>query len=213
MSQSAVPASLYDRVASHEADMVALLSDLIRIPALGPRNGGPGEAAKAAWLEAYCRRHGLVPTRFEAPDADVPSGTRPSLVVRVPGRDRSRTNWGMSHRDVVPPGNDADWTVTATFEPKRVGGRLYGRGSEDNGQSLAAAFWALQSVLEEGLQPTFDVALLFVADEETGSDIEVMGRCPPALCPIALAQSARTLTKSTEPIVLCRIVFMPLRGT
>lgn len=150
--------------------MVDLLSGLIRIPALGPKNGGEGELKKAAWLKAYCERHGFRVDQYDAPDGTVPSGVRPSLVVRVKGRSSQRTLWVMSHLDVVPPGAEQDWK-TPPFQPVLKDGRLYGRGSEDNGQSLAASFWALRSVLEEGLAPTFDVALLFVADEETGSDL------------------------------------------
>jgi succinyl-diaminopimelate desuccinylase len=148
--------------------MVDLLSGLIRIPALGPDNGGQGERAKADWLAEYCKMHGLEVTEYAAPDDRVESGGRPNLVVRVPGRTGGRTLWVMSHLDVVPPGAEKDWS-TPPFEPTLKDGRLYGRGSEDNGQSLAAAFWALKSLEEEGRQPGLDVGLLFVADEETGS--------------------------------------------
>lgn len=169
MKATAATTRLFDRVAAHEKDMVELLSGLIQIPALGPKNGGQGEKEKAEWLSAYCKRHGFQVQEFRAPDPTVDCGYRPSLVVRVPGKVRGRTIWVMSHTDVVPPGNDSDWTVTRPFEPKITNGRIYGRGSEDNGQSLAASFWALKSLLEEGVTPTFDVGLLFVADEETGS--------------------------------------------
>lgn len=162
---------LYARVESHEKDMVDLLSGLIKIPALGPKNGGPGEWEKAAWLRAYCERHGFKVEQYDAPDPSVPSGKRPSLVVRAKGKSSARTLWIMSHIDVVPPGAESDWTETKPFVPTLKNGRLYGRGSEDNGQSLAASFWALKSLQEEGTTPTFDVALLFVADEETGSDL------------------------------------------
>lgn len=162
---------LYERVEGHEEDMVDLLSGLIKIPALGPKNGGEGEVKKAQWLKAYCEKQGFKVEQYDAPDKDVPSGIRPSLVVRAKGKTNKRTLWIMSHIDVVPPGADKDWTETRPFEPVLKNGRLYGRGSEDNGQSLAASFWALKSLQEEGLTTTFDVALLFVADEETGSDL------------------------------------------
>lgn len=168
--QSAVESKLLDRVAAHEKDMVELLSGLVRVPAIGPKNGGEGEAKKAEWLKGYCERHGFVVEEYGAPDKSVPGGKRPSLVVRVKGRSSARTLWVMSHIDVVPPGSTSDWK-TPPFEPALKGGKLYGRGSEDNGQSLAASFWALKSVLEDGRKPTFDTALLFVADEETGSKL------------------------------------------
>jgi len=171
MPQTATTTKLYARVEAHEKDMVDLLSGLIRIPALGPKNDGPGEWEKAQWLRKYCETHGFKVEQYDAPDPSVPSGKRPNLVVRVKGKSSKRTLWIMSHVDVVPPGADKDWTETKPFEPRLKNGRLYGRGSEDNGQSLAASFWALKTLVEEGVKPTFDVALLFVADEETGSDL------------------------------------------
>jgi succinyl-diaminopimelate desuccinylase len=165
-------AKLRQRVVGHEKEMVALLSDLIRIPALGPKNGGQGEMQKAKWLSTYCESHGLGVEWFNAPCKDVPDGVRPNLLVRVPGKSHSRRLWIMSHIDVVPPGNEADW-ATPPFEPVLKGGKLYGRGSEDDQQSLAAAFWAAMSVIESGEKPTFDTNLLFVADEETGSEFGI----------------------------------------
>lgn len=160
------------RVVAHEQDMVDLLSNLIRIPALGPKNGGNGEVEKAKWLAAFCETKGFQVEWFNAPCKDVSDGIRPNLLVRVKGRSSARRLWIMSHIDVVPPGNEADWK-TPPFEPVLKDGRVYGRGSEDDQQSLAAAFWAAMSVLEAGEKPTFDTNLLFVADEETGSEFGI----------------------------------------
>lgn len=168
MPAAALAPSVLKRVGSHERDMVELLSGLIRIPALGPKNGGEGEMNKALWLADYCQRHAFKVEWFKAPCPDVPSRTRPNLLVRIAGQSHRRRLWIMSHLDVVPPGNEADWK-TPPFQPVLQHGRLYGRGSEDDCQSLAAAFWAAKSLLESGERPGVDVCLLFVADEETGS--------------------------------------------
>ncbi|MBI2076972.1 MAG: M20 family metallo-hydrolase [Euryarchaeota archaeon] len=152
--------------------MVDFLSGLIRIPALGPKNGGDGEMKKARWLAKYCEDHGFKVEWFNAPCKDVTDGVRPNLLVRVPGKVHTRALWIMSHIDVVPPGNESDWK-TPPFEPVLKDGRLYGRGSEDDCQSLAAAFWAVKAILESGEKPTFDTNLLFVADEETGSEFGI----------------------------------------
>ncbi|HLE46825.1 MAG TPA: M20 family metallo-hydrolase, partial [Candidatus Thermoplasmatota archaeon] len=109
---------------------------------------------------------------FNAPCKDVTDGVRPNLLVRVPGKNHARALWIMSHIDVVPPGDESDWK-TPPFEPVLKDGKLYGRGSEDDCQSLAAAFWAVKAVLEAGEKPTFDTNLLFVADEETGSEFGI----------------------------------------
>src|SRR5687767_1470654 len=129
---------LKKRVEAHEKDMVELLSELIRIPALGPKNGGDGEMKKAKWLAKYCESQGFQVEWFNAPCKDVSDGVRPNLLVRIPGKSSKRRLWIMSHTDVVPPGNEADWK-TPPYEPTLKDGKLYGRGSEDDQQSLAAA--------------------------------------------------------------------------
>lgn len=172
MARTVSISDVYSRVEGHEKDMVDLLSGLIRIPALGPKNGGKGEMEKAKWLAAYCERHGFKVEWFNAPCNDVPDKVRPNLLVRIPGKSHRRRLWIMSHIDIVPPGNEADWR-TPPYEPVLKDGRLYGRGSEDDCQSLAAAFWAVKTLLESGAKPEMDTNLLFVADEETGSEFGI----------------------------------------
>ncbi|HLE47471.1 MAG TPA: M20 family metallo-hydrolase [Candidatus Thermoplasmatota archaeon] len=172
MQTSVTASNVAQRVSAHEKDMVDLLSGLIRIPALGPKNGGQGEMKKAKWLAEYCERQGFKVEWFNAPCNDVPDRVRPNLLVRIPGKSHERALWIMSHIDVVPPGNESDWK-TSPFEPVMKDGKLYGRGSEDDCQSLAAAFWAAKSILESGEAPTVDTNLLFVADEETGSEFGI----------------------------------------
>ena len=168
----ALDPKLRQRVVGHENDMVELLSNLIKIPALGPKNGGNGEVEKAKWLASFCESKGFKVEWFNAPCKDVTDGIRPNLLVRIQGTSSARRLWIMSHIDVVPPGNESDWK-TPPFEPVLKDGRLYGRGSEDDQQSLSAAFWAAMSILESDAKPTFDTNLLFVADEETGSEFGI----------------------------------------
>jgi succinyl-diaminopimelate desuccinylase len=53
------------------------------------------------------------------------------------------------------------------------GDRLIGRGVEDNQQGLVSSVIAALCVKEAGLQPSRTVKLLFVADEETGSEFGI----------------------------------------
>ena len=68
-------------------------------------------------LEAWLKSKGFTDIqRYEAPDSRVSSGSRPSLVVTIPGKDDSSRIWVMAHLDVVPTGDlklwDSDpWTV------------------------------------------------------------------------------------------------------
>jgi succinyl-diaminopimelate desuccinylase len=61
------------------------------------------------------------------------------------------------------------WTVTKPFEPLVLEDKVYGRGCEDNGQSLVASLFAMAALKRLGVKPKLTVALAFVADEEQGS--------------------------------------------
>lgn len=147
--------------------MVALQGELVKRVAVGPTNGGPGELEKADFLEAYLEEAELGPVR-RLTDArgDVP---RPSLVAVVPGRDRSRRLWFMTHLDVVPAGDRNLWK-SDPFVLRVEGDKLVGRGVEDNHQGMVASIFATLGLRAQGLEPECDVGLLFVADEETGSE-------------------------------------------
>jgi succinyl-diaminopimelate desuccinylase len=59
--------------------------------------------------------------------------------------------------------------MTKPFEPIVVGDKVFGRGCEDNGQSLIASLFALVALKSLGRKPKRTVSLAFVADEEQGS--------------------------------------------
>jgi len=148
---------------------VELQRGLVAIPALDPSSGGDGEHDKAVWLEGVLR---ALPfdsiERFDAPDPRAKHGVRPNLVARVRGRSSAKTVWLMSHLDVVPPGELSLWTGDPwTLRVKD--GRLYGRGVEDNHQAAVASLLVARAFLDAGQRPPVDLALLFCADEETGS--------------------------------------------
>jgi len=69
------------------------------------------------------------------------------------------------HTDVVPPGNEADWS-SGPFEPTFIGDRLYGRGSADMKSGLAAMIIALENFLAEHPNHDGSIALLITSDEE-----------------------------------------------
>jgi len=78
----------------------------------------------------------------------------------------------MTHLDVVPPGDEELWD-TPPFQMTEKDGKLFGRGVEDNQQSLVASVFAAASILQAGLEPSLNVKLLFVADEEVGSGMGI----------------------------------------
>ena len=69
------------------------------------------------------------------------------------------------HTDVVPPGDEEQWS-TDPFEPTFKDGFLYGRGSADMKSGLAAMVVAIEEFL--GSHPDYEgsIALLITSDEE-----------------------------------------------
>jgi len=161
---------LDDIIRSNTSRMIGLLGELVATPAIAPEYGGDGEIGKAALIKGYLSEDASFKLEdFDAPDGRVTSGSRPNLVVWYPGEDHSRRVLAVVHMDVVPPGDPHRWTGDP-FTLRKDGGRLIGRGAEDNGQSLTAAVFALKTLSEAGLRPRFDVGIVFVSDEEASSD-------------------------------------------
>jgi len=157
------------RIDSYRDQMVEAQKELTALAALGPENGGQGEWKRAILLKEKLRAMGVTNvTEYNAKDERVPEGTRPNLVVRVPGRQSQQTVWVMAHMDIVPPGDLKQWQ-TQPFEAVVKDGKIFGRGVEDNQQGLVSALFAVKALMEEGVTPTSDVALLLVSDEETGN--------------------------------------------
>ena len=146
-----------------------LQRELVARPALGPENGGQGEAEKAVFLTSELARLGFPQVRnLPAPDTRVESGQRPNLITLLPGQDPTRTLWIIAHTDVVPPGDPDLWT-TDPFTLHQEGDRIIGRGVEDNHHGLVASLLAAYALLQIKKVPACNLGLLFVADEETGN--------------------------------------------
>lgn len=158
---------VWQRLQGYRAEAIELQRELVRRPAIGPDNGGPGEGEKAAFLQEYLEKLGLQVQNYPAPDPRVPSGERPNLVAVLPGRSSAKV-WVLSHLDVVPEGERHLWH-SDPFDLRVEGDLLYGRGVEDNHQGIVTSILAVKALLAEGLVPPRSIALALVADEETGS--------------------------------------------
>jgi succinyl-diaminopimelate desuccinylase len=172
-STSVVPMEtqkVFSEVEKLKTDMTSVLMELVRIPAVPPENGGEGELKKVEKLLQILDAGGFDKIEsFDAEDERVPSKRRPNVIAYSYGENSSEKLWIITHLDVVPPGEDSLWTVTKPFEPMIREGRIYGRGSEDNGQSAVASIFAIKALKNLGIKPKRTVALAFVADEEQGS--------------------------------------------
>ncbi len=149
--------------------MIRLQKQLTAVPAISPDSGGEGEEKKAEVLIRFLKAAGIEDIEvYNAPDERVPSGNRPNVVATIPGNKDDRRFWIMSHLDIVPPGNRELWE-NDPYEVVEKEGRLIGRGVEDNQQGLVSSVFAALSLLKNGIVPEYTVKLLFIADEEMGS--------------------------------------------
>jgi succinyl-diaminopimelate desuccinylase len=160
---------------------VELETELTKRPAIVPDSGGEGELEKCLFLEGWLKAHGITELeRYDAPDDRAKGGLRPNLIATIPGsgdKNEGRV-WIMSHTDVVPPGEEKlwqsdPWTVVRADDGP-LGPRLIGRGVEDNQQGLVASVLAALAFSAQGLKPKRTIKLLFVADEEVGSDFGIV---------------------------------------
>lgn len=156
---------LLETVGRFRKEMVETLSKLIEIKALSPEWGGDGEFDKAEYLMG--KLEGFEVDRFDAKDSRAKYGVRPNIVAKLHGKS-DRTIWYVSHLDVVPEGDINLWD-SDPFKAVIKNGRIYGRGSEDNGQAIVSTLYAVKSIIKLGLKPNYTIGLAFVADEETGS--------------------------------------------
>ncbi|MCX6651682.1 MAG: M20 family metallo-hydrolase [Methanomassiliicoccales archaeon] len=160
---------LLSNVGSHREEMVGALSDMIRIPAIGPENGGSGELERARFLRDILEHSKFDDVEmYDALDERVRLRLRPNIVARRRGKT-DQTIWIVAHMDTVPPGDLNVWN-TPPFSPRLVDGKLYGLGTEDNGQALIAGLFAAEALMNMDVELERGIGMVLVADEEAGNE-------------------------------------------
>ncbi len=160
---------ILEKIESYENYAVEMQRGLTAIPALDPSSGGAGEYDKAKWLEGELKK-----LKFDsidwinAPQKEAKNGIRPNVIARYKGKNHSKTIWFMAHIDIVPPGEAKLWH-SDPYKMEIQGRKLVGRGVEDNQQAIVSSILVVKAMMELGYRPEYDIALLFCADEETGS--------------------------------------------
>lgn len=165
---------LFKKIDSYKQTVIDLQTNMIACPAVSPHSeGGLGECAKAAYLMSV-----LKAMKFDelyvinVKDAKSPDGVRPNIVAKYYGENKQKTLWVMAHMDVVPPGDLSLWKADP-FKAVIKGDKIYGRGAEDNQQGLISGLLAVKAMMEAGIRPPCNYALLLNADEEIGSEFGI----------------------------------------
>ena len=149
-------------------DIIRDMMDMIRIPSIGPANGGEGEGKRADYLMTLLNGFDEV-KRIDVDDADYPGVKRPSILAVKKGKKKG-TVWIIAHIDTVLPGDLALWKHPP-LDPHLEDGKIYGLGTEDNGQAVIASIYASKFFDMELNGRSIGIAL--VADEETTSEMGI----------------------------------------
>ena len=150
-------------------DIINDLMEMIRIPAIGPANGGEGEGRRADLLMTKLKGFDKI-ERVEVDDADYPGIKRPSILAVKNGK-RKGTVWIVAHIDTVLPGKLEEWRYPP-FDPHLEDGKVYGLGAEDNGQAVIASIYA-SKYFKTGELNGRSLGIALVSDEETTSEMGI----------------------------------------
>jgi acetylornithine deacetylase/succinyl-diaminopimelate desuccinylase-like protein len=137
---------------------VEFLQRYVRIASVNP----PADTREtAALFKAELEKNGLKPEIFQV----TPAG-HTNLMVRVPGRDRSKKPLLLlNHFDVVPVDAKA-WAVDP-FGAVIRDGYIWGRGTLDMKGVGVQQLMALIALHNSGIVPPRDIVMISTADEET----------------------------------------------
>ena len=151
----------WNAVEDHALDF---LQRYVRIASVNP----PADTrATAALFKAELERNGLTPQLYNSG----PLG-QTNLVVRLPGRDRSKKPLLlMNHFDVVPVDPKA-WSVDP-FAAVIKDGQIWGRGTLDMKGIGVQQLTALIELKKAGIVPPRDIVMLSTADEESNGTLGI----------------------------------------
>ncbi len=155
----------FDEIEKHRKDMIELISRIVEIPAISPKGGGEGEEKRASFLKKFLEEKGFDVKEFIYKD-DL-GFNRPNLVVNYGNKDR--TIWFVIHIDTVSPGDLSLWQ-SDPFKAVVKDNKIYGRGTNDDGQPIASAIYALITLRDLKMDPKYNFGIALVSDEEFGSE-------------------------------------------
>jgi acetylornithine deacetylase/succinyl-diaminopimelate desuccinylase-like protein len=133
------------------------LQDLVRIDTSNP----PGNETRAAeYLAGVLKSEGLEPTVLESAPG------RGNIIARLKGDGRAAPLLLMAHLDVVPV--EADKWAHPPFGADIIDGHIWGRGTLDTKDLVAAELMVLLLLKRENTKLARDIIFMANADEEAG---------------------------------------------
>ncbi len=154
-------------------DMTRFMLEMLKIKAVNPDGGGKGEYQRTLFVKKWLEDIGFKVTRHDVQDKRVPEGVRVNLTSILEGQDKSKTLWLAAHLDTVPEGARELW-ATDPYDPVIKDGKIFGRGSEDNGQAVGSTLFTVKALKQLGLKPRINLGVAYVSDEESGSKYGVI---------------------------------------
>lgn len=124
------------------------------------------EKPAAEYIKKVLDEHGI-PAQIYASDPD-----RPNVVARLKGNGRKRPLLLMGHTDTVTI-DPSKWKPFGAFSAARDGGYIYGRGTVDDKDNLAASLMMMLLLKQYNVPLDRDVIFLAEAGEEGNSRIGV----------------------------------------
>lgn len=155
----------------HKAEILENYKRILRIPAISPENGGTGEYDKVQEILALLTEWGWQDwvEVINIPDDRAKYSVRPNIIITYsPQKIELPAVISVAHVDVVPVGELSDWDHDP-FDPIVLEGKLYGRGTEDNGLGMICSLYGLKCIVDLHLPITQPIKVVLVADEEMGS--------------------------------------------
>ncbi len=159
-------------VSARASEAERFLADLISTPSLSGEEAAAMELAGfvfsgVAEVERVPLSNSL---RDDKDYCDVIDGIeydgRENLRVVLPGSGGGRNLLLNAHIDTVPPSEGQE----SPFEPRRIDGSLYGRGSCDANGQVATAFAMMAALADVGVRLAGDVIAHIVVEEENGGN-------------------------------------------
>lgn len=161
-------ADVSKRIDGYEKEMIETMKGMIGIKSISPISGGSGESKRADFLEKKLKGWGLVTKRYDYKDEAKTIRSNLTAILPGSGNNEYRTVWIVAHIDTVSEGDLSLWK-TDPFKLTVKDGRMYGRGTADNGQEVVAAMFALRALKDSRIRPRYNLGLALVANEELGS--------------------------------------------